>query len=275
MAPSTAPGVRNRPSPYPLPRWGRGIRIEESLSPLGRGQGEGRSLVGGAQSGVSREVAAPDVDREQRRETRAHGVTHARRVIDDGPRRLTAPGSIATPPLAVMSQGAIDLDRRMLVQRVESSRSQEEHAHREPRVEHKPRRPVGGPGDDRVPVALEERGIGRLTPVVGILRPRQGRTEGSKSRAERLRGTARSRLQGAVPESTDGETLDRDASVWPVARRVDRPREPSESVEGGGGTRILRARAGGDQRVGEGVQESTQQSPAPRWIRMRYALPHA
>ncbi len=224
---------------------------------------------------MSRKVAAPDIDGEQGRDSGAHRVTHIRRMIDDPAGWLSAPGPIPPPPVAVERQRAVDLDGGMLVQRVKSSRPEEEHANCEPWAEGKRRRPAGGAGDDRVPVVLEERGAGRLTPVVGILRPRQRRTEGPKRRAERLRSTARSRIEGAVPESTDGKTLERDIPVWPVAHRIDRPGEPGESIDGGGGTLILRARSRVDQSFAEGAQEPPQQSPALGWIRMRYALAHA
>jgi hypothetical protein len=222
---------------------------------------------------VSREVATPQIQGEQRRAAGARRVRHIRRVIDGRGQRLSAPRPSSFPPLPFRGQRVVDLDRRMLVQRVMGSGPEEKHAEGQPRIDRDCSWSVGGSNDDGVAVVVEKRRTGRVAPVVPILRPGQRLPELPKGRDEWLRGTANSRLRGTLPEPADGKTLRRGMAARLVARRVDRAREPGELAERGCGAFVTGGRGG--QRALQSDQKSTQDAPPLRRIRMRYALAHA
>src|SRR5438445_12110981 len=74
-------------------------------------------LDAGGQRGVGGEIAAPEVDRQQRRGAGAGGVTRVRRVMDQRAGRLLPPRPVVAPPLAVPRQRVVDLDGGVRMQR--------------------------------------------------------------------------------------------------------------------------------------------------------------
>src|SRR5262245_39260607 len=80
---------------------------------------------------VSSQVACPEINGQQWTGARSRGVRDVWGVIDRRARWLSAPRSVVAPPLALLGQGEVHLDRWMTVERIVRVGAEQQHADRD------------------------------------------------------------------------------------------------------------------------------------------------